>query len=486
MADNMDPEDVIALFGEDTFNHYLLEKFPNPTIRSLYPRSTVSKWLKVETFLEWAGNYMQSKPSSSSKPSQKRRRSPSPPRTVKKEVPEDFIEIPDSGDESDIPKMSDILRASLAKSKGKAASGTVNKKRSSSHGSVIIELSDSDESSSLPQPKKKQKTSASANEIKITRQTKVHTLITVTKLPSTWPVPRDGENVATLVDLSEDTTDWKDENGNEMSMAAKIKWESQDSWGGKGSAGSKSEGSKARHPYVFPLETKCQKAYHTCMGSYVCDRIDPMLLPSDYERYEEDPEKMHQLYDSEREVNINSTSNESRAIDFYKRACEKSCAAVDQAGNSINCIGAAVYRKRADGKMVSEIWAVGVICASPTTTNLVITGSPLKAALVPDYRISRPLARQVHNSRPSFAGAIMILGEWIRARKAIEAPSWLGSELSVGQHALPTATSKLLYYVAASTFKKNGGLEKSDTRMFGFGLIHMTVFSQCVRDHKEG
>ena len=59
---------------------------------------------------------------------------------------------------------------------------------------------------------------------KITRQCQVDKLVTLTKLPEyCWSIPRSGETVAYLLDLSDDKREWKHEDGSEMSMASIIK-----------------------------------------------------------------------------------------------------------------------------------------------------------------------------------------------------------------------------------------------------------------------
>ena len=50
-------------------------------------------------------------------------------------------------------------------------------------------------------------------------------LITIMELPKTWIVSRPEDNIAYLLDLSDDTCVWKDELGKSLSMAAVLKSE---------------------------------------------------------------------------------------------------------------------------------------------------------------------------------------------------------------------------------------------------------------------
>ncbi|KAH6890263.1 hypothetical protein BKA70DRAFT_1234748 [Coprinopsis sp. MPI-PUGE-AT-0042] len=86
--------------------------------------------------------------------------------------------------------------------------------------------------------------------IKITRQVKVKKVITLTSIPSTWSIPRDGSKTAHLLDLSNEDRDWpRDKEGNLVSMATLIFAEDQDLWTGPGSAGSISEDKAPRFPF---------------------------------------------------------------------------------------------------------------------------------------------------------------------------------------------------------------------------------------------
>jgi hypothetical protein len=59
--------------------------------------------------------------------------------------------------------------------------------------------------------------------IRITRQLVCKNIITLTEIPSCWSVPRPEENTAYLLDLTMDKREWKDADGELMSMASIIK-----------------------------------------------------------------------------------------------------------------------------------------------------------------------------------------------------------------------------------------------------------------------
>ena len=78
--------------------------------------------------------------------------------------------------------------------------------------------------SAHPQAKKCQKrTTDDDNRVQITRQFSCKKIITLTRIPTCWSVPYDFEEVVYLLDLTQDTWEWKDKNGDLMSMAAIIK-----------------------------------------------------------------------------------------------------------------------------------------------------------------------------------------------------------------------------------------------------------------------
>ena len=129
---------------------------------------------------------------------------PKTPQTLKrrrgtphiKSEPEDVIILTDSDEDTHVTK-----RQRLPRIKTEPPSGD------------IIVLTDSDDDNDKL--------------ITITRQCRVKKLITLTSVPRCWNVPRDGEDTAYLLDLSNDPPEkWLDEgSGDPLSMAAIIKKE---------------------------------------------------------------------------------------------------------------------------------------------------------------------------------------------------------------------------------------------------------------------
>ncbi|KAF7300316.1 hypothetical protein HMN09_00914900 [Mycena chlorophos] len=82
--------------------------------------------------------------------------------------------------------------------------------------------------------------------IEITRQTRVDRIIPITKVPRTWPVPRDNAIYRLDLTATPEVLDGK-EKGKKMSIDAFMRSEDQDSWGGG------STGSPAGDAWVFGL-----------------------------------------------------------------------------------------------------------------------------------------------------------------------------------------------------------------------------------------
>ncbi|KAF8514442.1 hypothetical protein BU17DRAFT_94529 [Hysterangium stoloniferum] len=93
--------------------------------------------------------------------------------------------------------------------------------------------------------------------IQITHQQWVKQLVELTEIPTTWPIPMEGESIGYILDLTNSAFKFIDSNGNPLSMAAIIKNKCVDGWG-DGSGGTKDAG-----PVVFPLgKIKTQRAIH--------------------------------------------------------------------------------------------------------------------------------------------------------------------------------------------------------------------------------
>ncbi|PPQ86716.1 hypothetical protein CVT24_012477, partial [Panaeolus cyanescens] len=175
--------------------------------------------------------------------------------------------------------------------------------------------------------------------IRITRQLKVSQLITITTIPSTWTIIK-GAKGAYLLDLRNDGREWRDASGELLSMAAIIKSQDQDAWGG-GSAG---HTQPSKCPSVLVLDgQKCQLAEHDCQGIYHCSELDMSLLDT-CQRYAPDDDEMRDLFEAEREINgVEGSSLEILAAAFYKEAMKEPCKAVLDDGSA--CDGDPVYRR---------------------------------------------------------------------------------------------------------------------------------------------
>ncbi|KAI0356054.1 hypothetical protein OH77DRAFT_1538515 [Trametes cingulata] len=193
--------------------------------------------------------------------------------------------------------------------------------------------------------------------IYITRQTRVRKLITLTEVPRCWHVPLPDEDTAYLLDLSNDPEDKWMRKGEPMSMAAIIKAEDQDAWGG-GSSGSKQKTVKVQalsNDKNSPVE--CQQADHICQGIYRCEYLDPSILDH-CARYVPDPEEVRELAEAERLQNVAQTSSEeAEATMFYNFAQASKCKFKNADGEQ--CAGRPVLRKAAKQSPDGKYYFVG-------------------------------------------------------------------------------------------------------------------------------
>ena len=75
-------------------------------------------------------------------------------------------------------------------------------------------------------------------------------------------------------------------------------------WGGRSCGSIK----PAKTPKVIPLDNQpCQYAEHHCQGVYHCSEIDPTHLDS-CEHYEPDENECRELFNAERQINVDETS----------------------------------------------------------------------------------------------------------------------------------------------------------------------------------
>ena len=176
--------------------------------------------------------------------------------------------------------------------------------------------------------------------IPITRQQSVREIRHLDRIPSEgWVIEDD---IAYLLDLNHLTDDDFGYNakGEVLSIGTYIRAEDQDSWGG-GSGGSVTNALKA--PLVALLNNQqCQYAAFKCQGSYRCSEYNETLHGKN--RQAQDREEMKEIFEAEREVNMDEHSTpQHTAAAFYKQALKEPCRA--QVHDDQPCGGEAVYRK---------------------------------------------------------------------------------------------------------------------------------------------
>ncbi|KAJ7120131.1 hypothetical protein C8R44DRAFT_877592 [Mycena epipterygia] len=337
---------VVAAAGKDRLQAYIEEIFdPGLVALGYYTDANAESWLNIDEFMRWLGHHAQKTPAappdcrsahvhSSAQflpPSSPIPGTSSPfpqhPRTSKasaKPQTSSPTAVPDSDDE-------DIPPAPLLPPRGSKRAKPDSKEDSDSDCVVVA----------TKRKKGKRRKQDSGTEMQdITKQLRVQEIRDITTLRPCWTIPRadDGESFAYRLDLTEDSREWLDSKKEPLSMAAIIKSEDQDSWGG-GSAGSIKKATK-----VIALDgVLCQMASHTCQGVFVCSQLDVSLLDG-HERYEPDDDEMRELFEAEREVNVRETSSVAiRAAAFYKEIHDQ-CPHVDTA-TGVKCTGLPVYRQ---------------------------------------------------------------------------------------------------------------------------------------------
>ncbi|KIJ53666.1 hypothetical protein M422DRAFT_241905 [Sphaerobolus stellatus SS14] len=134
--------------------------------------------------------------------------------------------------------------------------------------------------------------------IQVTRKLWVKRVVHLSEVPQTWEVPREGDSVAYILDLTNSAFEYRNGDGNIRSMAAIIKNKSTDAWG-EGSGGSKKEGLK-----IMLLENKQgQRVIHRCRGSFPCSHADMATLDG-YTHYEHDSETFARQHQSSNEASV--------------------------------------------------------------------------------------------------------------------------------------------------------------------------------------
>jgi hypothetical protein len=131
--------------------------------------------------------------------------------------------------------------------------------------------------------------------IQITRQTKVRDLIELTDLPACWPILPD---TAFHLDLTKSTAQFRDKDGELLTMPGIIRREDSESWNTQTGSNKKS---KLTNVKALGEDGKqCRRAVLVCSGVHKCELLDPVLMG---DRTVPDPDEMKTLFEAERKIN---------------------------------------------------------------------------------------------------------------------------------------------------------------------------------------
>ncbi|KAJ7171599.1 hypothetical protein C8R43DRAFT_944205 [Mycena crocata] len=283
---------IVAAVGEQCLPVYTNEIFePGLVALGYYTAENANNWLDIDKFMCWLGQKAQK--FIATPPATPIQRPHSSPHTFTSPLP--------------------------PSSQGPAAA------LQSSRTAIAV----SDDTDPLPVPLlqslTKQKRATTVLAPNDSGQLRVLEICDLTKLPSCWIPPRrdDGENFVYRLNLENDPGAWLDNNQQPLSMAAMIKSEDQNAWGGGSSR-----------------STPPDKANQ---GIFVCSELDPSLLDG-HEQYEPDDDAMRELCEAERVVNVRENSLVAiRAAVFYKEIQLHQCPHREAQG--LQCMGVPVYRK---------------------------------------------------------------------------------------------------------------------------------------------
>ncbi|KAJ7673026.1 hypothetical protein DFH06DRAFT_1467440 [Mycena polygramma] len=289
---------VVAAAGPVKLRAYMEQMFsPELVAIGYYTADNAETWLDVEKFMRWLSFQAQ-------------KSTATPPATPSKPRPGSSYRLPPSSSPAPDTPSSSLPPIPPPQFRNKTAA----------HPTTSSPVYDSDDDAPpaprLPPRKRKRGASAASGsdsdcveviETKTKPRRKQKKRDVAELLPrGSWTVPRpDEEDYAYLLDLTDDTREWWDSNKQLLSMAAIIKLQDQDAWGG-GSAGSTSLDKATK---VLALGgVPCQVANHQCQGVCVCTLLNLILL-NGFERYEPDDDEMRELFEAERDVNLRETSS---------------------------------------------------------------------------------------------------------------------------------------------------------------------------------
>ncbi|KAK7033366.1 hypothetical protein R3P38DRAFT_3313383 [Favolaschia claudopus] len=187
-------------------------------------------------------------------------------------------------------------------------------------------------STSREKGKARKETESKVEEITITRQCKVHEIIHMTTVPSTFSIPR--SPTAILLDISSSAHLLRRGNGKKMQGSiifgiwiriAHNHKQNMEAWS-TGSGGHK-KGDVDVHGFTTNLKEKfnCRRVDLTCKGVDICEFLDPDLFAG-HERYEPDEEQMQFLWNHELEQNeAEAASHIGIMARFYTRIQKSKC-----------------------------------------------------------------------------------------------------------------------------------------------------------------
>ncbi|PBK62050.1 hypothetical protein ARMSODRAFT_1025177 [Armillaria solidipes] len=264
------------------------------------------------------------------------------------------VELSDTEDDV---LVSDITLARIS------ASSRKRKRKSGYSGSSAMPINISDDSKPevpaesspiISHAKRKRKRhvapGSTPDRIKLSRESDIGQLKTVTELQRCWAIPRynsEAQDFGYLIDLSNEVDPPVDRKGEPIPMITRIKDADQDSWGGG------SGGSSKNAPFVPFFGERCQVASHICNGVSHCEFAKADML-KDVVQYEPDPLQRQEWWDAERKLNeVQGDSSTVTVQAYYRKVHNIPCPHID-AETGAKCPGMLVLRplkqKNLDGQ----------------------------------------------------------------------------------------------------------------------------------------
>ncbi|KAK0445081.1 hypothetical protein EV421DRAFT_1902540 [Armillaria borealis] len=181
---------------------------------------------------------------------------------------------------------------------------------------------------------------STSDRIKLSRESDIGQLKTVTELQRCWAIPRynsEAQDFGYLIDLSDEVDPPVDRKGEPIPMITRIKDADQDSWGGG------SGGSSKNAPFIPFFGEWCQVASHICNGVSHCEFVEADML-KDVVRYEPDPLQHQEWWDTERKLNeVQGDSSIVTVQVYYQKVHNIPCPHID-VETGAKCPGMPVLR----------------------------------------------------------------------------------------------------------------------------------------------